>query len=91
MRHRKKELLALQAQLFEEASKFGPGSPEHKKALKQYLAIDDQLQARKQPWLSPDTILTCAVTIGMTLAVLAFEKNHAITGKSFSFLKPPRT
>lgn len=91
MRKRNKELLELKAKLLEQANVYGPDSPEFRKALKQIIVIDDQLQARKQPWLSPDTILTCATTIGVTVLVLVFERNHAFTGKSFNLIRPPRT
>lgn len=91
MKKRKKDLLELRDALIEEARVHGPNTPEHTNALAQIALLEEVLDSRKQPWISPDTIVSSAVAVGMTVLVLLFERNHAVTGKAFTFLRTPKT
>ncbi len=45
---------------------------------------------RNRAKLSPDTILTCLVSLGSTMLVLHYEELHCVTTKAFQFMLKPK-
>jgi hypothetical protein len=87
---RKKSLQEMQDALIKEALTYGPGSPEHEKAVAQ-IATLDSVGRRKTPWISLDSIVTSAAALLITGLVILAERDRPITGKAFGLIRTPKS